>query len=82
GHRPCIVRPDADINLAAQRIPFGKFTNAGQTGIAPDYLLVHESIKEDLLREMTNCIRDFYGNQPEKNPHFGKNVSQRHFDRL
>ncbi|PAC66975.1 aldehyde dehydrogenase family protein, partial [Enterobacter cloacae] len=57
-------------------------TNAGQTCIAPDYLLVHESIKEDLLREMTTCIRDFYGDQPETNPHFGKNVSQRHFDRL
>lgn len=82
GKSPCIVMPDADIKLAAKRITFGKFTNAGQTCIAPDYLLVHESIKEDLLREMTTCIRDFYGDQPETNPHFGKNVSQRHFDRL
>ncbi|MEN2445008.1 aldehyde dehydrogenase [Bacillus aerius] len=82
GKSPCIVMPDADIKLAAKRITFGKFTNAGQTCIAPDYLLVHESIKGDLLREMTTCIRDFYGNQPETNPHFGKNVSQRHFDRL
>ena len=72
GKSPCIVMPDADIKLAAKRITFGKFTNAGQTCIAPDYLLVHESIKEDLLREMTTCIRDFYGNQPETNPHFGK----------
>ncbi|SFX14413.1 aldehyde dehydrogenase (NAD+) [Bacillus altitudinis] len=82
GKSPCIVMPDADIKLAAKRITFGKFTNAGQTCIAPDYLLVHESIKENLLREMTTCIRDFYGDQPETNPHFGKNVSQRHFDRL
>ncbi|GJI57293.1 aldehyde dehydrogenase [Bacillus altitudinis] len=82
GKSPCIVMPDADIKLAAKRTTFGKFTNAGQTCIAPDYLLVHESIKEDLLREMTTCIRDFYGDQPETNPHFGKNVSQRHFDRL
>ncbi|MBD3859025.1 aldehyde dehydrogenase [Bacillus sp. 28A-2] len=82
GKSPCIVMPDADIKLAAKRITFGKFTNAGQTCIAPDYLLVHESIKEDLLREMTVCIRDFYGEQPEMHPHFGKNVSQRHFDRL
>ncbi|WMT29375.1 aldehyde dehydrogenase [Bacillus aerius] len=82
GKSPCIVMPDADIKLAAKRITFGKFTNAGQTCIAPDYLLVHESIKEDLLREITTCIRDFYGDQPETNPHFGKNVSQRHFDRL
>ncbi|MGX9290893.1 aldehyde dehydrogenase [Bacillus sp. A015] len=82
GKSPCIVMPDADIKLAAKRITFGKFTNAGQTCIAPDYLLVHESIKEDLLREMTACIRDFYGEHPETNPHFGKNVSQRHFDRL
>ncbi|MFE5470517.1 aldehyde dehydrogenase [Bacillus safensis] len=82
GKSPCIVMPDADIKLAAKRITFGKFTNAGQTCIAPDYLLVHESIKEELLREMTACIRDFYGEHPEKHPHFGKNVSQRHFDRL
>ncbi|WP_349925167.1 aldehyde dehydrogenase [Bacillus altitudinis] len=82
GKSPCIVMPDADIKLAAKRITFGKFTNAGQTCIAPDYLLVHESIQEELLREMTTCIRDFYGDQPETNPHFGKNVSQRHFDRL
>ncbi|MCY9672489.1 aldehyde dehydrogenase [Bacillus pumilus] len=82
GKSPCIVMPDADIKLAAKRITFGKFTNAGQTCIAPDYLLVHESIKEDLLREMTACIRDFYGEQPETHPHFGKNVSKRHFDRL
>ncbi|MBG9910230.1 aldehyde dehydrogenase [Bacillus xiamenensis] len=82
GKSPCIVMPDADIKLAAKRITFGKFTNAGQTCIAPDYLLVHESIKEDLLREMVTCIRDFYGEQPETNPHFGKNVTQRHFDRL
>lgn len=82
GKSPCIVMPDADIKLAAKRITFGKFTNAGQTCIAPDYLLVHESIKEDLLREMTACIHDFYGEQPETQPHFVKNVSQRHFDRL
>ncbi len=82
GKSPCIVMPDADIKLAAKRITFGKFTNAGQTCIAPDYLLVHESIKEELLREMTACIRDFYGEHPETHPHFGKNVSQRHFDRL
>ncbi|WP_144485773.1 aldehyde dehydrogenase [Bacillus pumilus] len=82
GKSPCIVMPDADIKLAAKRITFGKFTNAGQTCIAPDYLLVHESMKEDLLREMTACIRDFYGEQPETHPHFGKNVSRRHFDRL
>ncbi|MED4593292.1 aldehyde dehydrogenase [Bacillus safensis] len=82
GKSPSIVMPDADIKLAAKRITFGKFTNAGQTCIAPDYLLVHESIKEELLREMTACIRDFYGEHPETHPQFGKNVSQRHFDRL
>ncbi|WP_144471828.1 aldehyde dehydrogenase [Bacillus safensis] len=82
GKSPSIVMPDADIKLAAKRITFGKFTNAGQTCIAPDYLLVHESIKEEILREMTACIRDFYGEHPETHPYFGKNVSQRHFDRL
>ncbi|MGE6630443.1 aldehyde dehydrogenase [Bacillus sp. NPDC077027] len=82
GKSPCIVMPDANLKLAAKRIVFGKFTNAGQTCVAPDYLLVHESVKDELLKEMTVCIQAFYGDHPETNEHFGKIVSKRHFDRL
>ncbi|CCU57150.1 aldehyde dehydrogenase [Bacillus subtilis] len=82
GKSPCIVHKDADIQLAAKRIVFGKFTNAGQTCIAPDYLFVHEDIKTKLTEEMKRAIREFYGPQPERNPQYGKVVSERHYQRL
>ncbi|MEC0278134.1 aldehyde dehydrogenase [Bacillus halotolerans] len=82
GKSPCIVHKDADIKLAAKRIVFGKFTNAGQTCIAPDYLLVHEDIKTVLAEEMKRVIGEFYGPQPELNPAYGKIVSERHYQRL
>ena len=52
GKSPCIVHKDADLKLAAQRIVFGKLTNAGQTCIAPDYLLVHKDVKNELMRAL------------------------------
>lgn len=81
GKSPCIVHKDADIKLAAKRIVFGKFTNAGQTCIAPDYLLVHEDIKTELTEEMKRVIGEFYGLRPELNPSYGKIVSERHYQR-
>lgn len=82
GKSPCIVHKDADIQLAAKRIVFGKFTNAGQTCIAPDYLFVHQDIKTKLTEEMKRAISEFYGPQPEQNPQYGKIVSERHYQRL
>ncbi|MCI3195392.1 aldehyde dehydrogenase [Bacillus sp. HU-1818] len=82
GKSPCIVHKDADIKLAAKRIVFGKFTNAGQTCIAPDYLVVHEEIKSEFVKEMKHIIGEFFGHQPELNPAYGKIVSERHFQRL
>lgn len=82
GKSPCIVHKDADIKLAAKRIVFGKFTNAGQTCIAPDYLIVHEEIKSEFVKEMKHIIGEFFGHQPELNPAYGKIVSERHFQRL
>ncbi|WFE13979.1 aldehyde dehydrogenase [Bacillus atrophaeus] len=82
GKSPCIVHKDADIKLAAKRIIFGKFTNAGQTCIAPDYLVVHEEIKSEFVKEMKHIIGEFFGHQPELNPAYGKIVSERHFQRL
>lgn len=82
GKSPCIVHEDADLPLAARRIVFGKFTNAGQTCVAPDYLWVHKKVKEPLLREMRQVVRDFYGEHPLSHPDYGRIVSRRHFDRL
>ncbi|RUT30655.1 aldehyde dehydrogenase [Paenibacillus zeisoli] len=82
GKSPCIVHEDANLVLAARRIVFGKFTNAGQTCVAPDYLWVHKNVKEQLLQEMRHVIRDFYGEHPLSHPDYGRIVSRRHFDRL
>lgn len=65
GKSPCVVDEDANINIAAKRITWGKFINAGQTCIAPDYLFVHHSIKEELLKEISKNIQLMYGDSKE-----------------
>ena len=82
GKSPCIV--DRDLNLAetAKRIVWGKLINAGQTCIAPDYLLVDREIKSDLLAEMKQCIDEFYASDPAKSPDYARIINQKQFDRL
>jgi aldehyde dehydrogenase (NAD+) len=82
GKSPCIVDMDSDIKLAAKRITWGKFLNAGQTCVAPDYLLVHKSVKKQLLNEMVVCIKEFFGEDPSKSNDFPRIVNERQFDRL
>lgn len=82
GKSPCIVHDDAKIKLAAKRIAWGKFTNAGQTCIAPDYLYLHKSIKERFLAQFKQEIAELYGKQPLENPNFTRIVNRSHFDRL
>lgn len=82
GKSPCIVHRDADLQLAAKRIAFGKYTNAGQTCIAPDYLLVHKDIKAGFIKELQKAIIEFFGEQPLEQQNFGRMVSERHFKRL
>jgi aldehyde dehydrogenase (NAD+) len=82
GKSPCIVDDTANIPLAAKRIAFGKVTNAGQTCVAPDYLFVHESVKERFIKEFQKAVRDFYGKNPLANDSYGKIVNERHFNRL
>jgi aldehyde dehydrogenase (NAD+) len=82
GKSPCVVDETANIRLAARRIVWGKFVNAGQTCVAPDYLLVHESVKERLLAEMITCIRTMYGEKPRENPDLPKIINEKHFRRL
>ncbi len=82
GKSPCIVDADTNIDLAAKRIVSGKFINAGQTCIAPDYLMVHESVKEQLVDRIIHYIERFYGTMPTESPDYPKIINQKHFDRL
>jgi len=82
GKSPCIVDSDVDLKYAAKRITWGKYLNAGQTCIAPDYLLVDRRIKSDLLTEIQKCVEEFYGDDPAQSPDYARLISRRHFDRL
>jgi aldehyde dehydrogenase (NAD+) len=82
GKSPCIVDSDINIEYTAKRIAWGKFINAGQTCIAPDYLLVDKTIKQDLLNSIKKCVQEFYGNKPATSPDYGRIINQQHFLRL
>ncbi|MEH7355359.1 aldehyde dehydrogenase [Neobacillus drentensis] len=82
GKSPCIVHEDANIKLTAKRIAWGKFTNAGQTCIAPDYLYLHKKIKDQFLIEFKKATIELYGEKPLNNVHFTRIVSDKHFQRL
>lgn len=82
GKSPCIVDADINIEHTARRITWGKFINAGQTCIAPDYLLVDKTIKQDLLDSIQKCIREFYGDEPVSSPDYGRISNKKHFSRL
>ena len=82
GKSPCIVDETADIELAARRIVWGKLLNAGQTCIAPDYLLVQSSVKDRLVREMQKQVTAFYGDHPETAKDYPKIINEKHFERL
>lgn len=82
GKSPCIVDRGADIAIAARRIAWGKSLNAGQTCIAPDYLLVHQSVKEQLVEALKREFKHLLGDNPRECQHFVHIVSERAFDRL
>ena len=82
GKSPCVVDRDTDVDLTARRIVSGKFINAGQTCIAPDYLMVHQNLKTDLIERMILYIRRFYGDDPQKSPDYPRIINDRHFERL
>lgn len=82
GKSPCIVHEDAKLDVAAKRVAWGKFMNAGQTCIAPDYLYVHRSVRDEFLRRLQSAVRELYGERPLENEHFTRIVSAKHFDRL
>ncbi len=82
GKSPCIVDADVNLERAAKRIVWGKFVNAGQTCIAPDYLWVDRRIKAAFLPLLKQAIEGFYGERPMQSPDYGRMINARQFDRL
>lgn len=82
GKSPCIILKDADIDLTAKRLTWGKLINAGQTCVAPDYVLVHEDRKNELIEKIKNYINKYFGDNPCNNEQFPKIINERHFKRI
>ncbi|KAI8846109.1 Aldehyde/histidinol dehydrogenase [Chytridium lagenaria] len=82
GKCPAIVLPDADIENTAHRIVWGKFMNCGQTCVAPDYILVHPSIREKFVDAARRCVFEFYGNDPRSVDNFARVINPHHHSRL
>jgi aldehyde dehydrogenase (NAD+) len=82
GKSPCIVEDDANLDVAARRIVFGKFLNSGQTCIAPDYLLVNSRVKDRLIEKMIRCITLSYGENPQSSPDYGRIINDVQFKKL
>ena len=82
GKSPCIVEDDADIKTTAKRIAMPKFSNAGQMCVAPDYLLVHQSIKDELIIELKKVIHNFFGGDAQTSDYFGRIINEKQFLRL
>ncbi|MBL9135069.1 MAG: aldehyde dehydrogenase [Verrucomicrobiales bacterium] len=82
GKCPCIVAADAPIDLTARRVVWGKFMNAGQTCVAPDFVLVDRRIRPDFVQALRRTIETFYGPNPQQSPDYGRIIHRRHFDRL
>lgn len=82
GKSPAVVEPGTDLATAARRIAWGKFMNAGQTCVAPDYVLAIGDTATALEGHLTTAIRELYGAEPARSPDYGRIVNERHFDRL
>lgn len=82
GKNPCVVDDTANLKLSATRIAFGKFLNAGQTCVAPDYILVDLKVKDAFIRELKNSITHMYTDNPIAVEDFPKIINEKHFNRL
>ncbi len=80
GKSPAIVDATANLKVTAKRLTLSKFTNAGQSCVASDYLLVHTSVKKELIREIELAITSFYGSEPKTSPDYGRMVNEKRFD--
>jgi len=82
GKSPCIVDETANIDMAAQKIAWGKFSNAGQTCVAPDYVVVHKNVKTQLINDLRERLEYFYGTNPRESKDFGRIIDTRHTERI
>lgn len=82
GKDPCVVESDANLKVAAKRIALGKFSNAGQMCVSPDYLLVHSLVKDKLLNYLIEYTQKFYGENPAETYGYDKIINEKRFDRL
>ena len=82
GKSPCIVEESADLSLSAKRIVFGKYLNCGQTCVAPDYVLIHRSQKEEFVQKVKEEIQKQYGEDSFHNTKYGKIINERHYKRI
>ena len=82
GKSPCVVESDANIKVAARRIAMTKFSNAGQMCVAPDYVLVHESKRDELIAALKSTIGQFFGDKAEDSYNYSKIINERQFNRV
>jgi aldehyde dehydrogenase (NAD+) len=82
GKCPCLVCADAPLEVTARRIAWGKFMNAGQTCVAPDFVLADRRIHAPLLEALKQAVQEFYGPDPQKSPDYGRIINRKHLDRL
>ena len=82
GKSPCVVEADANLKVAARRIAMTKFSNAGQMCVAPDYVLVHASVKEAFIKELIDCIQQFFTDDPSSSYNYGKIINEKQYYRL
>jgi len=82
GKSPCVIESDANIRIAARRIGMTKFSNSGQMCVAPDYVLIHRSVKELFIGELKSAVEQFFTEDPSDSYNFGKIIDQKHFNRL
>jgi aldehyde dehydrogenase (NAD+) len=82
GKSPCVIESDANIKVAARRIAVAKFSNAGQMCVAPDYLLVHASVKDKLVEALKTTVEQFFSNNPLESYNYGKMINEKQFSRV
>lgn len=82
GKSPVYVDDSADINITAQRLTWGKWMNAGQTCIAPDYVLIKPDLVEPFTRAVIKQLKDMFGDNPQQSDNYGRIVNERHFERI
>ncbi|KAG5284783.1 hypothetical protein AALO_G00030460 [Alosa alosa] len=82
GKSPCYIDKNCDLTIACRRIAWGKYTNCGQTCIAPDYVLCDPSIQDKVIEEIKKSVKEFYTENPKTCPDYGRIINQRHFKRV